>query len=173
MHGWLLQKPVPKMGQIQKGSQQIPLAALEVSLDQRVNKEQILICSMKSQPWHLKGSRELPGTKGLYRSDGISRDIFRIFFFFQGLPPASAFLEPGREALLVKHGVKQMGTWSHFLPFSAKCLPLLQTKLKFPKGMESMEVSGTFCLCYLWKRQSLGLDSRNMISSSSKEKETW
>lgn len=78
MHGWLLQKPVPKMGLIQKGSWQSPLAAAGVSLDQRVKKKQIFIRSMQPQPLHLKGSREPPGTKGCSRSDGISRAVSRI-----------------------------------------------------------------------------------------------
>lgn len=112
MCGWLLQKPVPKMGQIQKGSRQSPLAAARVGLDQRVTKKQIFICSMKPQPLHLKGSREPLGTRGCSRSDGTSRGVCRVSqvpqkpkimgFFFQGSPSLSAFSDFGREVLLKK-----------------------------------------------------------------------
>lgn len=144
MHGWLLQKPVPKMGQIQKGSLQSPLAA-GVGLDQRVNKKQIFICCMKPQPLHLKGSREPPGTKGCSRSDGISRDACRIsqvpqkprIIFFSGFTIRISLPRVWQRSFAAS--LTEWGRWEHGLissPFPVKCLPLLQTKLKFPKGNE-------------------------------------
>lgn len=145
MHGWLLQKPVPEMGQIQKGSRQSPLAAAGVGLDQRVNKKKIFICFMKPQPLHLKGSREPPGTKRCSRSDGISRDVCRIsqvpqehsiIIFFR----VHHLYQPS-QSLTEKFCWRstECGRWEHDLissPFPVKRLPLLQTKLKFPEGNE-------------------------------------
>lgn len=144
MRGWLLQKPVPKMGQIQKGSRQSPLAAAGVGLDQRVNKEQIFICSMKPQSLHLKGSREPLGTRGCSRSDGTSREDFPgppeskdygVFFFgvHHRYQPSQILVEK------FCWRSTEWGRWEHDLissPFPVKCLPLLQTKLQFPKGNE-------------------------------------
>lgn len=134
------------MGQIQKGSQQSPLAAAGVGLDQRMNKKQIFLCSMKPQPLCVKGSREPPGTKGCSRSDGISRAVCRIsqvnqkpgmiFFFFRLYHPYQPSWSLAEKFC---RGSAERGRWEHDLissPFPVKCLPLWQTKLKFPKGNE-------------------------------------
>lgn len=179
MRGWLLQKPVPKMGQIQKGSRQSPLAAAGVGLDQRVNKEQIFICSMKPQPLHLKGSREPLGTRGCSRSDRTSREDFPgppetkdYGIFFSGFTIAIGLPRFWRRSFAEEAQSEADGNMISFPLLSQwSVCHSCRLNFNFPRETKSMEVSWTFPLCYLWKRQSLGLYSRNMITSSSTERE--
>lgn len=175
----------PKMGQIQKGSCQNPSpAAAGAGLDQRVNKKQIYYLLHETTvlgferhqgaTWHKRMLQKWQNTQGcLWDYSKFLQNLKDYYFFseFQthvNLPRVcqrSFAKEAQSEADGNMISFPFLSQWSAF----HSC----RQNLNFSREMKSMEVSGTFPLCYLWKRQTLGLYSRNMITFSSGQREIW